>query len=247
MKKAWKLLIFIILIGGLLWLAAYEKRDKDVEEVIEGEKTVRQAAVAGQFYPESKDELIQIMDQFLNGIELDEGLDNIKALIVPHAGYAYSGKVAAYGFRAIKGLDFNRVILIGSSHNFHLEKAAIDGNDVWQTPLGGVELDTELRDELVKNELFEINSEAHKSEHSLEVEVPFLQNALNDFKLLPILVSSSIDDLEEIGNILKTYIDEKTLVVVSTDLSHYPSYEDANEIDKETIESILTGKTLELF
>jgi len=248
MKRIFRISIFIILIGGLLWLAVYEKRDRGVEETVKEEKTVRQAAVSGQFYPDNKDGLIQMMDQFLNEVESDEEIDNIKALIVPHAGYVYSGKVAAYGFKVIEDSNFNKVILIGSSHNFHLSKATIDGNDAWQTPLGEVDLDIELRDKLIENDLFEINSEAHKPEHSLEVEVPFLQRTLNDFKLLPILVSSSINDsdLKKISNILETHIDERTLIVVSTDMSHYPEYNDASKIDKNVIDSILTGKVSEV-
>jgi len=236
----------MLLVGGLLWLASYEKRDKnmDKQETKHEEKTVRQAAVAGQFYSADKNELAQMMGQFLNGVKDRSSDSEIRALIVPHAGHVYSGGVAAYGFKAIQGQDINRVILIGSSHNLHLDKAMIDGNDLWQTPLGQVEIDTNLRDKLVKNNLFEINSDVHQPEHSLEVEIPFLQTVLSDFKLLPLLVSSSISqsDLEKISQILEQYLDDQTLIVVSTDMSHYPEYEEANQVDKKVIEAILTGQ-----
>ncbi len=248
MKKILIIFGIILLSGGLLWLASYEKRDKTMDNQEKNqeqeEKSVRQPAVAGQFYPSDKNELAGMIERFLEQVEEVESDSNIRGVIAPHAGYVYSGGVAACGFKAIQNQDIDKVILIGSSHNFYLDKAAIDGHDAWQTPLGQVEIDSDLRDKLINNSLFEINSEAHQPEHSLEVEVPFLQTVLKGFKLLPILVSSSIssDDLEKISQALGEYIDKRTLIVVSTDMSHYPEYDQANQVDGKVIEAILSGQ-----
>ncbi len=213
------------------------------------EKTVREPAVEGQFYPENKEELAQMISQFLNEAELLEIKKPVRALIMPHAGYVYSGGVAAYGFKAIQGQDIKKVILIGCSHNFHLNGVIIDGNDAWQTPLGQVDLDIGLQDALIKeSSLFKVDSSTHKPEHSLEVEVPFLQTVLKKFKLLPILIGHELseNDLEEISNALSKYTDDKTLIIASSDMSHYPSYEKANYADKKVIDAILTGKITNL-
>ena len=250
MKRFWLFLILAIIIGGVFWLASYEKKDKDNQldsmlmDLYKKEKSVREPAVAGQFYPEDKQELTQMIAQFLNEAELPEITGQVRALIVPHAGYTYSGGVAAHGFKAIQGQDINQVILIGSSHNFYLDKAVIDVNDAWQTPLGQVDLDADLRDALIKeSSLFKVDSDFHEPEHSLEVEMPFLQTVLKDFKLLPILVSHELnkDDLEEISQILSKHIDDETLIIASSDMSHYPNYEQANYADQKVIDAILTG------
>jgi hypothetical protein len=260
MKRFWLFLILAILIGGVLWLGAYEKRDRanqlvSMENIDKSKKkTVRQPIVAGQFYPNDKEELSRMINQFLAEVEESDShkesdSSQIKGLIVPHAGYVYSGQVAAYGFKAIQGQDIKRVILIGSSHNYYLDGAVIDDNDAWQTPLGEVDLDTDLRDKLVKEDsLFKVDSGPHQPEHSLEVEVPFLQSILNDFKLLPILVSHQLSktDLERISQTLAKYIDDKTLLIASSDMSHYPAYQQANYADNKVIETISTGQVANL-
>jgi len=245
MRKFWWILILVLLFGGIFWLAIYEKRDKDFFNQETEEKTIRQSAVAGQFYSSDKKELTQMIGQFLNEVNLPEREEQIRALIVPHASHAYSGGVAAHGFKVIQGQEIKRIILIGSSHNFYLDKAVIDSHDVWQTVLGQVSLDTDLRDKLVKeSSLFQVDSEPHKTEHSLEVEIPFLQTVLSDFKLLPILVNHQLsqNDLDEISQILTKYVDDYTLIIASSDLSHYPPYQQAIYADGQINQAILTGQ-----
>lgn len=252
MKKFWLFLILVILIGGVLWLVFFSKEGEETSQLVSmlenldkfKEKSIRQPVVAGQFYPEDKEELIKMISQFLEQAELPPLEGQIMALVVPHAGYVYSGQIAAYGFKAVQEQDIKTVILIGSSHHQYLAGAVIDGHDAWQTPLGQVDLDTDLRDALVKtNSLFKIDSGPHQPEHSLEVEVPFLQTVLGGFKILPILVSQlADDDLEKISQTLVQQIDEQTLLIASSDMSHYPSYEQANYVDKKVIEAILTGQ-----
>jgi len=210
---------------------------------------IRQPVVAGQFYPSDKQELTKMISQFLEKVELPKIAGPVRTLMVPHAGYVFSGQVAAYGFKAVQGQDIKTVILIGSSHHQYLAGAVIDSFDVWQTPLGQIVLDIDLRETLVKeNSLFKVDSTPHQPEHSLEVEVPFLQRVLSDFKLLPILVSHQLSegDLDKISQTLTKYIDDKTLLIASSDMSHYPSYEQANQADKKVIEAILTGQAVDL-
>jgi AmmeMemoRadiSam system protein B/AmmeMemoRadiSam system protein A len=256
MKRFWVFLILAILIGGGFGLVFFVKETDETAQptsMLEDlnkskEKSVRQPVVAGQFYPGDKEELTKMISQFLDQVELPKIDGQARALVVPHAGYVYSGQVAAYGFKAIQGQDIKTVILIGSSHHQYLDGAVIDSHDSWQTPLGQVDLDTDLRDVLVKeSSLFKIDSIPHQPEHSLEVEVPFLQTVLKDFKILPILVSQlTQDDLEKISQTLAKHINNKTLIIASSDMSHYPPYEQANYADRKVIEAILTGEVTNL-
>jgi AmmeMemoRadiSam system protein B/AmmeMemoRadiSam system protein A len=259
MKKFWLFLILAILIGGIFWLVFYGETDEtsQLTSMLENldkskDKSIRQPAVVGQFYPGDKEVLANQIEKFLEKVELPEIEEQpfditqgkIRALIVPHAGYVYSGPVAAYGFKAIKGQEIKRVVLIGNSHHQYFSGAVIDGNDFWQTPLGQVEIDTQLRDILAKTDSgLRIDSAPHQPEHSLEVEVPFLQKVLKDFKILPILIGQiSKQDLERLSQALAQQLNEKTLLVASSDMSHYPPYEQAVYADKKVIEAILTGQ-----
>jgi MEMO1 family protein len=252
MKKFWLLLILVIIGGGVFWLADYEKRDKTMNSSELGKnqenQIVRQPAVAGQFYPSSKKELTEMIEQFLAGAELPSIKKPIQGLILPHAGYVYSGGTAAYGIRAIQDQLIDKVILIGPSHHQYLKGGIIDGSDAWQTPLGQVRLDTDLRESLVKeNSLFAIDSSVHIPEHSLEVEIPFLQTALKEFKILPILINQlAQDELISISQTLAKHTGSKTLIIASSDMSHYPAYQEANAIDQRTIQTVLTGQVPEL-
>jgi len=257
MEKTGWFLISVILLGGFFGLIFFSQDNENnqafpmLEE--SKEKSIRQPAVAGQFYPTGKEELAQMVSRFLKEAELPQPFDSsqsgkINGLILPHAGYVFSGSVAAYGFKAIQGQEIRKVILIGPSHHQSLAEAVIDNNDSWQTSLGRVNLDTRLRDALVKeSSLFKIDSSPHQPEHCLEVMLPFLQMTLKDFQILPILVNQlTNDNLVEISQSLGKYLDGQTLVIASSDMSHYPAYGQANYADKKVIEAILTGQVSEL-
>ena len=206
-------------------------------------KIIRSPAVAGAFYPGAKKELETQIEGFFRNVPEAKEDKKLRILIAPHAGYDYSGQVAAFGFKQIKGQDYKKVVLLGGSHQAFFEGAVIDKSDVWETPLGQVAIDKDFAEKIVKAcKGVSFSSSAHRQEHSLEVEVPFLQKTLEKFEIVPILLSQVSDDLlERLADALVKHIDEDTLVVVSTDLSHYPSYDVANEVDNKVIEGILTG------
>jgi len=185
----------------------------------------RQPAAAGTFYPDNKQHLENIIAEFLSKAPKIKTNKKLKAIIVPHAGYQYSGQVAAYAYKQIK--RYSQIIILGPSHRIALQQLSTDSNQYWQTPLGKVEI--------VDND-FAINQKAHLTEHSLEVQLPFLQYLLQDFQILPLLTSKQVSEkeLEKITNLL----DQKTLLVVSTDLSHYHNYQTAQKLDQKTIKAI---------
>ena len=248
------LLLAILLLGiGLLLIllnrVKIENGNSPVKEVV-----VRQPAVAGQFYPRSEKDLRVMADEFLLVAKQKTGKTNYSSqiLVVPHAGWEYSGQTAAFGFTQIENSDFERVILIGPSHQAFFEGAAIDDSDYWQTPLGQVAVDKTLTNKiLAPHEGILANREVHKNEHCLEVELPFLQVVLSDFKIVPILIGqASKDTLELLAQEIAANFDEKTLLVVSSDLSHYPDIETARVVDQQTVEAILSGsknKFVEIF
>ncbi len=241
-----------LLILTVIFLAHSKLASKTGVELDNQMKTkpgsVRSAAVAGAFYPADKEALQKQIKDLLSANDQMINDQMIKLLIVPHAGYDYSGPVAAAGFNTIKNQKINRVILIGGSHQSWFEGAAIDQNNFWQTPLGKVEVDLEFGKKLVdQSAKIVFSNQPHVQEHSLEVELPFLQSVLSDFKIVPILVgSTNKETLEKLADLISENFDAQTLVLISTDLSHYPNDETAQIVDQKTIEGILSGNTEKL-
>lgn len=208
----------------------------------------RPPAVAGQFYPADAKELRNTIAQFFDNIKtLPQPIGEILGIISPHAGYIFSGQVAAYGYKYINlyKIDNPIIILIGQSHHFHLSKANVYSKDSFFTPLGEVKLEVEFIKELIKNkECFNDDFYPHIPEHSLEVQLPFLQFIFSKFTIVPILVSRFDYDFaykiaENVHNVIKNYpTKRKILIVCSTDMSHYPSYNDAVKIDHQAIELV---------
>jgi len=247
------LILGLIIMGAVIWAVSNKVFQPEPASLIESmpKDKIREPAVAGSFYPADKESLTEQIDQFLEAADLPVIEGQIKALIVPHAGYVYSGPVATYGYKALIGQDIQRVILVGSSHHQFFSGVALNDNDFWQTPLGQVAIDKELRDKLVQAGL-KIDSSAHQPEHSLEVQVPFLQRVLKDFKILPILIGQADDkDLEKLAEVIVQSVQGlsskrgqslNTLIIASTDFSHYPAYEKAVYADNKVIQAILTGQ-----
>lgn len=202
---------------------------------------LRQPAVVGQFYPEDKKELEAMIDGFLGQAKTLKINGGIFGLISPHAGYIYSGPVAAYGFKAITGEEFNAVILIGDSHYERFDGVSLWPKGSWQTPLGKVEVDEELAARIISaSQRFIIRDSAHLFEHSLETQVPFLQKVLKNFKIVPIIFGSEDKDWQELARaILKNIKNKKVLIIASSDLSHYLPYKEARKTDEKTLRKIL--------
>ena len=199
---------------------------------------IRQPAVAGSFYPGDAQSLKTQLHQFYNNVEDKTVDENISAIIVPHAGYIFSGQVAASAYAKIDSKkSFSRIFLIGTSHRIFLNGASIYNQGDYKTPLGTVNVDTELANQLInENRIIKYVPDAHKKEHSLEVQLPFLQYHLQKpFKIIPIIIGSqSSENCKKLAEILKPYFTPENLFVISSDFSHYPSYKNANKYDQET-------------
>lgn len=199
----------------------------------------REAAVAGRFYPAAAKEL---NDQLTGYFSEQAILPEVpKALIVPHAGYFYSGEVAAEAYRMLGNGEqsFSRVVLFGPSHHVALEGCAVPSSDVFLTPTGEINIDRAGVDALISQDLVVESDQAHHWEHSLEVQLPFLQYCLDDFTLLPVVVGLDLNGY--VKRILESVAQTPgTLIVVSSDLSHYHPYSEANDIDADTIQRVLS-------
>lgn len=186
------------------------------------ETDVLKSELAGTWYTDSPTHLAREIDAYLEAAS-PKPVDDVMALILPHAGYRYSGMVAARGVKLIEGKSYNRVVVMGPSHRMPL-LGAVSIPDVShiETPLGLIEIDRETVSNLWKNEAFQSHAHAHRNEHSVQIELPFLQQALGDFKLVPI-VCGELDaaNARTIANALLENIDAETLVVVSSDFTHY--------------------------
>ncbi len=190
---------------------------------------VRKAAVAGSFYPAGKAELRGQIEGFISAAKDVKINGRLHALVEPHAGYVYSGPIAAYGYKLLSKhqTEIKKIILLGPSHYAGFSGAAESGFDYWETPLGKVKAGSVMKK--VKSEhrdLFSIIPEAHAPEHCLEVQIPFLQTAIKrKFELYPLLLGDV--NHEQLANALVSEIDSSTLIIASSDLSHYLPYEAA--------------------
>jgi hypothetical protein len=254
MKKILIFVIFIVLVVGavLIFDKKIMRKNKDENGLVPSgnEGPIRKAAVAGSFYPSDEKELSLLVDEYLGRVELPQLEPNIRAIIVPHAGYVYSGQVAAYAYKALIGKPISRVIIIGNSHQEFFDGASIYPKGYFETPLGRVEIDADFAQKLMDaSPKIYFKESAHLEEHSLEVQLPFLQKVLpaqggqaGGWKIVPIILGNREGSVDVLISASENLIDEKTLIVVSTDLSHYPNYKDAQYSDNKVIEAILRGK-----
>jgi AmmeMemoRadiSam system protein B len=199
---------------------------------------VRDPAVAGMFYPADPRQLAQEVHGFLAAAQ-PQTLDT-KALIVPHAGYIYSGAIAASAYVTLKTIAsrIRRVVLLGPTHRVAVNGLALPDADAFDTPLGRIPLDTDAMRAIEKLPQVIVSGEAHEEEHSLEVQLPFLQSILGEFTLLPLAVGMAT--AEEVAEVLEAvWGGEETLIVISSDLSHYLPYAAAQFVDNKTAQDII--------
>ncbi len=217
---------------------------------------VRPAAVAGQFYPDDPVVLNQTMEVLLQAVPAHTrttqirsrqrmqsaiGANKPRALIVPHAGYQYSGTVAAAAYAGLQPGDYRRVLLLGPAHRVLLHGMALPEADAFATPLGLVPIAQAARQQLLALPQVSESARAHAQEHSLEVQLPFLQHQLGNFELIPLLVGDCSPSL--VAAAIQVVHDDDTLLIVSTDLSHFHSEAEAHQLDGNTIAQILSGTT----
>jgi MEMO1 family protein len=201
-------------------------------------QNIRPAAVAGLFYPGEASTLASNVRAMLDTARPAEFIP--KALIAPHAGYVYSGPIAASAYAALKDIAprIRRVVLLGPTHRVAVRGLALPGADAFATPLGTVVIDTEAAQTIARLPQVTVSPQAHAQEHSLEVQLPFLQAVLPDFKLLPLAVGMATP--QEVAEVLELlWGGDETLIVISSDLSHYLPYETAKRVDGASTQSIL--------
>ncbi|MDO8350827.1 MAG: AmmeMemoRadiSam system protein B [Gallionella sp.] len=199
---------------------------------------IRPPAVAGLFYPADARQLAHEIQGLLAEARPFDLIP--KALIVPHAGYAYSGASAATAYATLRAASgyIRRVVLLGPTHRVAVRGLALPGAEAFDTPLGRVRLDMAAMQSIAHLPQVVVNERVHAQEHSLEVQLPFLQSVLSDFTLLPLAVGMASS--EEVAEVLESvWGGEETLIVISSDLSHYLPYDTCQQVDSNTARAIL--------
>lgn len=211
--------------------------------------SIRKDAVAGQFYPVSKEEIQKMFAHYNKIIDesiKDEAVLSLKprAVIVPHAGYVYSAFTANIAFRLLKNSHAKRVVVIGPSHRVYLNGTSVAEYDSYETPLGNLPIDKNLADELIEKFGLHFQADAH-SEHSTEVQMPFVKNYLPNASVVELVYGNENPaNLAKVINYLLK--DEDTVVVISTDLSHYYDINKAKQLDTICLEAVVTLNQAEL-
>jgi hypothetical protein len=195
---------------------------------------VRSPAVAGLFYPDDPDSIHQQLQGFLHEVSpvLEKDLP-IRGVVAPHAGFPYSGLVAAYAYKAIAELKPSSVIIIGPSHRLHFDGAAIFNGEAFATPLGQVAIDNDYASRLQEYPGVLLQKNGHENEHSIEVQLPFLQHIYShDYRIVPVaLGSQDSNTIQQLATALKDTWEEQNLIIASSDLSHFYDYDKAMLMD----------------
>ncbi|MBM4332771.1 MAG: AmmeMemoRadiSam system protein B [Deltaproteobacteria bacterium] len=202
---------------------------------------VRRPAVAGTFYPGDAKTLSRQVREFLARATKEEADGEIIALVSPHAGYVYSGQVAAYAFKMVEGMKFDAVVVVAPSHRAHFQGASVYDRGEYETPLGLLPVEKEIGRKLIEaSDLISFFPQAHSQEHSLEVQLPFLQEAIGKFNLVPIVLGDqSYRTCQAVGRaIVQAVKGKKILLVASTDLSHFHPYDKAVKLDNIILEDL---------
>ncbi len=200
-------------------------------------------AVAGTFYPRDRDELAGAVDSLLGGAARSVGVVSlVKAIISPHAGYPYSGATAATAFSSFGGVrdDIERVVVFGPSHRVAVDGLALSGAEAFRTPLGDLAVDIDAVGRLERLRSVSVNDDAHAAEHSIEVQLPFVQTVFPSASIVPVAVGAAAPD-----DVARAYGEvwggPRTVIVASSDLSHYHDYAAARRLDASTADSIVAG------
>jgi len=228
--------------------------------LLDYQEKVRPAMVAGSFYPAGPAQIRAVVDGFINSGKFPKTEGSLFALVAPHAGYQFSGQVAGHAYALLKGRRYKRVVVIAPSHLESFSYASVYNGDAYTTPLGRVQLDKRFAEELADSSpLLRLSNSGHgwvmgRGEHSLENQLPFLQQTLGDFKLVPIIMGTQNYEVERaLGVALAKLIkvdpvthQPDTLIVASSDLSHYHPYDEAVKLDRMVLGAIADGDVFSL-
>lgn len=200
----------------------------------------RKPVYAGLFYPEDPEKLLSMIDKYIENAG-EPQLSDVNGIVAPHAGYPYSGPVAGYAYRELKGVGAPVVVVLAPSHRVPFNGAAILDSGLYESPLGALEIDEEICGDLLESATFNVMEDVHRGEHSLEVQVPFIQRVMPGARLVPVIIGTVNPGIcrtiaDEIFEALEKS-GEKAVVVVSTDLSHYHTQDKAVEIDSRFLET----------
>ena len=203
---------------------------------------IKKPNVAGQFYPADKDELSHKVENLLNAANPQLTANEIFCLISPHAGYDFSGPTAALGYKLIKGRPYKTVVILGPSHQYYFKGVSVYPSGKFQTPLGDLEVDSDFTQKIISpTQNISFIPQAFEKEHSIEVQLPFLQKTLDDLKIVPILIGDAdFQDLSFLADKLNKAIAGRSdvLLIASTDLGHSYDYQETERVDKLTLSSI---------
>ena len=225
-----------VVVLALLFIISWPERGDGIDM-----KDVRKSVIAGSWYPGNPGILSSDIDGFLKNVPAEFLDGEIVALILPHAGYIYSGQIAAYSYKLVEGKTFDAVVVIGPSHRTRFQGASIYNKGGYETPLGIVPVDAELANEIIaQSQMISFDPTAHMQEHSIEIQLPFLQVVLGEFSFVPIVMGDqSSQTCKELANaIFRSVADKRVLIIGSSDLSHFHSYEKAVKLDSVVLDHI---------
>jgi AmmeMemoRadiSam system protein B len=229
----------LIIVAILVFISAGAARGEGEPQ---DKEDIRKSILAGAWYPRNKQTLTKAIEGYLAQADAKSPEGNLKALIVPHAGHIYSGPVAAHAYALLRGKDIRRVIMIGPSHRLRFRGVSVNQQSGYETPLGIVPVDQELSKKIIgADRLIRQVPKAHASEHALEIQLPFLQTVLDDFEIVPIIMGEQdYRTCSRLAEILYDVVGDlnKTLLLASTDLSHYHSDKQARALDSEFINQV---------
>jgi AmmeMemoRadiSam system protein B/AmmeMemoRadiSam system protein A len=228
--------VFIVLLSIFTFMETFSQTNT----------TDRQPVAAGRFYPADKSELTKNLSRLFEQCKKSPNNRQVRAIISPHAGYIFSGKIAASAFSAVPAnAVYKNIFIIGSSHVMYFDGASVYNTGDYITPLGKVMVNRDIADKLIRNnKVFAFPTTAHDQEHSIEVQIPFIQQYFKDIPpIVPIIIGTDKENtIKKIAEALKPWFTPENLFIISSDFSHYPPYKDAIENDSLTAMSIISGK-----
>ncbi len=236
-----KIIVFMCVFSFLFLLNCNAQPNEEVEKKAMNEQEIRKAVVAGSWYSDNPDKLRQEINRYLENAKLADIDGEILALISPHAGYAYSGLTAAHAYKQIMGKQYDAVIVLAPSHHEAFYGASVYNKDGYETPLGVVPVEKQIADAIIDyDETVRFTMEGHRDEHSLEIQLPFLQVALPDLKIVPIVLwDYSWENCQKLANAIYSAVkDKNVLIVASSDLYHGHSYKECKTIDNKTLKLV---------